>query len=454
LQFDITVFDPMANNHQSHRHLREANKRAHCLWILLLVLRFSQYKADNGALAELRLSASGGGWRAMFTNLGFFNAFKLAGIIDIENQTTAFTGISSNSGAAWFLGQVAFSQQFLNVALPNNPNTVYNFTFDWITAYQDFLNDIEESSEPAIKACMLLKSFGDSDSICQLLVHAQFQWGKYSSDMLQATASKTYGDAALNSRELIPENRLTLFQNTDLMFQMSLSPVSKVQKNRLGLFRRRMGQFLSYVGPSSNNTSVFSSLIACQYTVTAQKASFRYAVEPSMMPLRVYTGPAPRQFQFSDWEKYALYSDSDGRTTGNSMFTDLPPSKSMRSSATLMKAPFRNGIGTFDQVLGASSAFLSDQTGAIPSFYAQKNSFDKFLIENSSMPNLGKMRDIHNLEQRLNVVYSSNFINDLALCSNWPDACLVGNVRLIDGGYTDGACKYFEIEPVLNLSHT
>jgi len=50
---------------------------------------------------DLRWASSGGGWRAMTSNMGFANAFAKAGLI---NETScAFRGISANSGGAWFM---------------------------------------------------------------------------------------------------------------------------------------------------------------------------------------------------------------------------------------------------------------------------------------------------------------------------------------------------------------
>jgi Lysophospholipase catalytic domain len=383
--------------------------------------------------SELRLASSGGGLRAMVTNLGFYNAFQQAGIINVQNQTTLLTAISSVSGSSWLVGQVSYSQPFFDMAITNNPESVYQFTLDWLSSFQNSIIRIESNKKLKIRSCNLLSPFG-GDSFCKILVYFDFQWGKYISNMFQSTV-KLHGDKGLVKRYLTPENRITIFKNTDLMFQSSIAPMSKVN-NR---FKRIQKKILTYVGPNHKNNSVFSTVIGCQYTVVSgQNASVRFALESSMTPLKVYTGRAPRRFNFDDWKQYGYFGDE----RKHSIFTKLP-STCTQCTGTIMKNPFRtNGIGSFDQVISSSSAFLSDFTTAVPSFFSQQNSKSRYKIIKSSISWIRKQFKIRTLEAQLSILYKrTNFINDLSYCSSWPRKCSKGDVQIIDGGYTDVASK-------------
>jgi hypothetical protein len=403
----------------------------------------------------LRWTSSGGGWRALFANIGFFNAFRQAGIVDVENLTTEISAISSNSGTSWLIAQLAYSQSFFDKAVPENPADTYQFTLDWMNAFENFVTSSSSTTDSAglLRTCELIPfdnvdTLADIKAMCRLFLRVNFQWGSLNYEMFKAAATSAFDDPGLLDRVMNPENRIQLFQHTDLMFQSAVMPTSKVsQKRRSSILKwilKRLNplqpsgtQLVTYLGPG-HNQSVFTVPIPCQYTVTSQNASFRYAVEPYMLPLKVYTAPAPKMFQFIDWDVYFLYRNG----VKGSLFTLLPHGRAVRKSVKDFKQPFNNGVGTVIQVVSASSASLSDYTGAMPSFIAQKNSYRKWLIEsNSNMSDSEKLRETAKLEERLDLSYSADFINDLAFCSSWSGRCIKDDTRIVDGSYSDGPCK-------------
>jgi hypothetical protein len=198
--------------------------------------------------------------------------------------------------------------------------------------------------------------------------------------------------------------------------------------------------YITYLGHGNNNNSIFTIPIAAQYTVTKKNVSYRYAVEHDKLPLQVYTGPAPKRFKFDDWAGYPLYRDG----VKGQIYKELPLEKGIEGSIQPFKEPYsnNNGIGTVVQVAGVSSAFFSDFTGAISSYFAQKQSYRKWLIENSTMSFEKKQQSIRKLERTSNFRYSSQFGDDLATCASWPEPCRRGDTRIIDGGLTDGPSTY------------
>ena len=118
--------------------------------LLLLIINFISITAaanhNNDQAVVYRWASCGGGWRAMFTNVGVANAMVRAGISfdntisndredDEEKDLTrekggtrsvqpTITGMSSTSGASWFSTQFFYSQSFYDIV------TNLNFDFD------------------------------------------------------------------------------------------------------------------------------------------------------------------------------------------------------------------------------------------------------------------------------------------------------------------------------------
>jgi hypothetical protein len=457
----------------------------------------SYYNTNNINNYVLRWTLSGGGWRSMFTNIGFINAFKQAGIVDVDSRKTKITGISSTSGATWSIGPLAYSQEYFNKAVPDDPSDTYQFTMDWMDAYYKFTIDYQAKykysytnvtanttnttntvssnrNDILLAACRaipfdFISSIEDISAVCSLSVRSDFAWGEFLKEMFTYVVStKNYTDPKFLDLAANSENIIPLFHNTDLMFQTAVMPTSKVVNKKKQNKRwwqkilARLSPFhsydtkhqVTYGGPRNNRSIVFTIPIPTQYAVTRNLSSFRYALEEYMLPMQIYTGPAPKKFSFYDYDQYYYFNKDDTDPTATikgSTLTFLPNDQAVRDSVQTFEEPFLNKAGggcSLLQIMSASSAILSDSTGAVPSYLAQRFSYRKWEIEVSNTPNYQKRVDLAKLERKIDLIYSSNYINEAAVCSSWRprknkndnnrQLCSTGDTRIIDGYVADG----------------
>jgi hypothetical protein len=95
-------------------------------------------------------SGSGGGWRAMISSIGFINAYKNAGLLDLDKKQFNITAMSTTSGASWALVQLAYSQPFFDKAVPKNTKNVQPFILNWMNSFREFITDNSDSTDPDI----------------------------------------------------------------------------------------------------------------------------------------------------------------------------------------------------------------------------------------------------------------------------------------------------------------
>lgn len=405
-------------------------------------------------------AGSGGGWRAMVSHIAFINTFKNAGLLDLDNKKFHIKSMSTNSGGTWALVQLAYSQRFFDIAVPRNSSDIYPFIIDWMNSIRTLINDHYSNdmkmNDTMLEACKLLSPLNinptliDYENLCLVLTKVQFSWTNFIDQMFIYASNLVFNDPTFNERVMNGANRIPIFRNTDLSAQTAVTPVSKIvdePKRKSSLLSKLLNlvgsrdesskNLISYIGPGNSNTEGFTVPIPCQYYVSSNRSGFVYGLRPSQLPLKVYSGPAPKHFQFSDWENYYLYN----KTNVGTILTTLP--SDVTNSFVPYQEPFNNGVGTVTQISSASSASLSGYSGIIPSFLSQFRSVQKYTIQNNNNLTMKEKRNkIKQLTLFAKVLYKADFLKGVGVCSKYPNPCLKNDYLLIDGAVTDGPCKY------------
>ena len=142
-------------------------------------------------------ASTGGGWRAMFADVGYANIFKQADLF--SSSGSAFKSISTVSGGSWFSTQLFYSDEFYNrTAMAPSPEAVNDFVLEWMESYYSISTDV---SEETIQQCNNFTDLYNEDNtqmidtitdFCQLLVTFNYDWANFMHSMLEE-ASNDYG---------------------------------------------------------------------------------------------------------------------------------------------------------------------------------------------------------------------------------------------------------------------
>ena len=96
---------------------------------------------SGGQRPLLRWASTGGGWRSQFACVGFANLFAQSGLFaqdggEQSSSSSAFSAISTTSGASWFSTQLFYSNQFYRrVVHAQDGQELYDFVVQWMDAY-------------------------------------------------------------------------------------------------------------------------------------------------------------------------------------------------------------------------------------------------------------------------------------------------------------------------------
>jgi hypothetical protein len=162
-----------------------------------------------------------------------------------------------------------------------------------------------------------------------------------------------------------------------------------------------------------------------QYAVKGTYTFFKYAVEESARPLVARTAPAPASFFFDDWANFNLFPPSADGSILATVSGEFQPTFNDEPSAV--------------QIAAASSAAAGDIGGASPSVLAQRLSTVSFGTSISPLvPDALKSTFLGIVDQAANTSYTIPGLEDLGVCSQWPEICTERDARLIDGGFADG----------------
>jgi len=414
--------------------------------IVSAMLISSCVATDNDATApSFRWASTGGGWRSMVADMGFGNLFRQAGLIPsgtdaAGSQQQTFSAISVNSGASWFGTQFFYSQQFFDrTAGASDPQALYDFVVEWMDAYSTLTADAIEGAPNCTDSIPDVAPFvEDLMPMCQVFVAYDGDWAAFVSDMLNATSSNSYDDPGFVSRAVDGTNRIDALQGIDFISQSTLAPQSRI----------RSDETLVNLGPDNYGYEMYSVVLPARYTASAQSSGFTIGGGIDGDLFDAYSGTTSPDFNAKDFSDYYLYPGTDG-----TIYTAEPAgtgeSRNLRggsrgsspmTSSGMFSAPFGGKTPTTAQIASISSAAAGSYSPLVPSVFAQMTSMYRDMIKNSGKLGPAETRyALRKFDQALNQAYNTPLLDDIAVCSQWPEPCSAENNdgRFMDGGFTD-----------------
>ena len=219
---------------------------------------------------------------------------------------------------------------------------------------------------------------------------------------------------------------------TDLYVQTSLVPSSRLRSKE---------SFLDEVVfiNSKDGLKIFSIPVCVQWSVSNEYALYFTNAPSDSFPAdaEVHKDSTPKDFSFSDWERFFLFPAHKGKTQVSTPLTS--------SSTGDFRIPFDGGAPYLAQIAAASSAAAGYLSPVVPSTLAQAASVYRY-----SFKGLNKPEDLlaeKALHIGLDLLYKTPLLDDLAVCSQWPNKCGERDGRFIDGYFTDS------ITAALNIGH-
>jgi len=315
---------------------------------------------------DLLWSSTGGGWRAMFADMGYANVFRQAGLFD--ETSTKFEAISTTSGASWFSTQLFYSKVFYDRSvLADTPDDLEAFVLDWMDSYLVVSGDIDQASEDK---CSILKDLGKEGFLpeaCALSVEHDGSWANFVHAMLKATGAGM-GDPDFYERVVNSENRIEPLAKTDLLVQTALMPNSRyIEEGEEG---PGTDVYLGYPDDDeSSDPNLFTVPLSATFVVEDTKAGYWFGADDLAPELHTYTAPSPAEYDPSDWEEFYLKQPAkDGTLTIKGSAIGLDTS----SSSGILAPPFGGPeTSTTVKLAATSSAAGGYPSPAAPSIWAQ-----------------------------------------------------------------------------------
>jgi hypothetical protein len=350
----------------------------------------------------------------------------------IENLSNCYLGTIRTDAAEYFFPiwlcrfstQFFYSQEIFDILIDggNSASVTGQYVTDWMNAYLSIQDrPLNTTVCDGFNPIAVIPGFESLVPLCEFFSTYDFSLASFVEDMLNAS-SNAFGDPGFVDRKASFDNRVPALQNTDLYIESTLSSNTRV-------LDESGATLVTYLGPSGSD-SVYSVPLAMQYAIKDTYTFFKYAVEEKALPLVARTSVAAATFLFDDWVNFYLFPPS---ADGN-ILTSVP-------GATMVgeiRPPF-NGEPRVVQIAAASSAAAADLGGASPTVLAQRLSTVSFGISISPLlPDALKPSFLALVDQAANTAYTIPGLEDLGVCSQWPETCTKRDARLMDGGFTDG----------------
>ena len=416
------------------------------------------------------LSLSCTGWRAMFADAGFANALNRAGI-SFDNTGAAadasvptITGISSTSGGTWFSTQFFYSLDFYEKVLVENPDDLHDFVMLWMDSYLSLTESIVQANSslcslggPRDSKLFDLGSNEDDDAPlpgepmqwCILFRYYQGDWAEFMVDMF-LHASRAYETNDDNATEPFPyrnagiEERHAALQNTDMIVQTSLSPMSRVS---IGGSLRHV-----YLGDNAEGgDSYFSTVLPTAYTVSSVTRTSQFHIgnwtEDELVTYVDVDGEHDT-YSIEEYDGYNLYQGQDTRSgninPGRTLFTSDIPSVGTPKSSGSFSVPFSSTSipPKTGQIASISSAALGSISGLNPAELSQLMSKQLYGIQTDDTLTLAESKKKQaELEKSLDWLYGADGLWGVSVCTQWPNDCGPNDSRFSDGAYTGKSNK-------------
>lgn len=352
----------------------------HPQWLLSVCLLLRGAIASAQENDEVLLwSSTGGGWRAMFADVGFANVFRKAGLM--TRNSTRFSGVATVSGSSWFSTQLFYSPEFYNrTVLADTPEELEDFVIRWMETYYNISSDVDEETEAACDTSGLKSSkYYDPErdfvsvwyDICVVVVKFDFDWAFFIQEMLDAAATD-YGDASFIHRLARPENRIAPMANTDLLIQASLAPNSRVRQSSNAV----------YLGHTADQAEkLFTVPLSAAWVVEDYGAQWWYGTQDRTSQLRTYVAKTPVAYSWDHWEPFFLYPGNAGA---------IEIDNTQDTIGATLNGVFRHPFGgahvaTVVQVAASSSAAGANASPLVPSFYSQVFSIPHYGINQAKV---------------------------------------------------------------------
>ena len=100
--------------------------------------RLAPLGSGAGLANDILWTGTGGGWRAMVAQSAYAQVFFKLGILNnspASKKTPKIKLIDGSSGSSWFTTQFAFSQNYYNAVVRGTPESLGQFTQEWMDAY-------------------------------------------------------------------------------------------------------------------------------------------------------------------------------------------------------------------------------------------------------------------------------------------------------------------------------
>jgi len=287
-------------------------------------------------------------------------------------------------------------------------------------------------------------------------------------------ASLSYGDNSFVNRTASANNRILPLKNTDMYIMTALSPASRVRTvekipleneeeteegqpqlgNRLdGPFDRRQRQ-LQLFGPpddaivylgGSQSDKLYSTAQGSAYVVGSNlRDGFYYMSEgKTHEEYRLYKGTTPHDFSFRNFNDFSPDED-EGRVeiendpgrfgNGGDLMTNIN-----------MRAPFRGAAPKVAAIAAISSAVVGTLSPASSVTFAQALSKARAGLREA----LGPVTVIPGLvlfDVAVNRLYQRPILDNIAVCSQWPQPCGERDGYFLDGG----AVENLALSPIVS----
>jgi len=396
----------------------------------------------------------------MFADVGFANALNRAGVsfdnTNADADVPTITGFSSTSGGSWFSTQFFYSLDFYEQTLVEDPDDLHAFVMLWMDSYLNLTETIVQNNSSVCSLggpndSRIFDNDDDKDGApfpgeamqwCILIRYYKGDWAAFMADMF-LEASKAYETSnetvAFPLRNAGVEERHAALQQTDMIVQSSLSPMSRVS---IGGSLRHV-----YLGDNNEEGEYFSTVLPTAYTVSSVTNSAEFHIGNwTFDELVTYVDVDGDHdvFSIEEYEGYNLYKGQDtssGNTNpGRTLFTsDVPSAKGAPQSSGSFGIPFSSSSvpPKTGQIASISSAALGSISGLNPAELSQEMSKDLYAIETNDTLTLAETKKKEAAGAKaLDWLYNADGLWGVSVCTQWPNDCGPNDSRFSDGAYT------------------
>ena len=410
---------------------------------------------SGGQRPLLRWASTGGGWRSQFACVGFANLFAQSGLFvkdgGEQSSSSAFSAISTTSGASWFSTQLFYSNQFYRrVVHAQDGQELYDFVVQWMDAYLDatlkVIRDAREISNITpdfVERTCNVTGLGGGEYIelladfCAIVVYLDGDWALFVDKMI-AAAAESYGDDELGTKLASSDNRIEPLRQTDLLVQSALVPNARIRTKARGTGEATADtseDAIVYVGPSHRNSEknrIYSAPISAVYVVNATGTNYHYSTQLMNDELVVHNSKTSSQHSFTDWEDFHLYPAPNGtlEIDGAKVLGDDTGDS---NAGDRFSPAFGGGDSTVIQVAAISSAAAGTFSPLVSSLFTHGLSAQRHAIV-SEEGGIGRLKTFERAVARL---YRLPILDKIAVCSQWPNKCGERDGIFVDGYVAD-----------------